>query len=141
MSEDTNSQKIEGHVFDSDGNPIGANLVLRRIEVDTEPCLGVSGVDWFGDRPGGLINRADDVQFCVPRSALAEPGVWTVVGIYADASETYDDRADPQPQRWADVVRADSPAEAIESARAAVQVEGAEVVAAACLAGNVQVVA
>jgi hypothetical protein len=141
MSEDPKAQQIAGHVFDIDGNPIEANLLLKRIEVDGEPCVSVSGVDWFADRPGSLFNRADDVQFCVPQSALAEPGVWTVLGTYADNLQSYSDHPDPQPQRWAEVVRADSPEEAIAAVRAALDNDDASVIVAACLAGNVGVVA
>lgn len=54
MSKDPKPQIIDGHVFDCDGNPIGANLALKRLDVDGESCLGVSGVDWYADRPGGV---------------------------------------------------------------------------------------
>lgn len=141
MTEDPKPQHIVGHVFDTDGNPIGANLLLKRIEVDTEPCISVSGVDWYADRPGGLINGADDVQFCIPQSALPEPGIWTVVGIYADNLQPYQDHPDPQHQRWAEAVQANSADEAIEKVRATLAVDGATLIVAACLAGNVQVAA
>ena len=39
MSKDPKTQIIDGHVFDSDGNPIGASLVLKRLDVDGESCL------------------------------------------------------------------------------------------------------
>jgi hypothetical protein len=80
MNESSDTHKIGGHVFDGDGNPIEANTVLRRIVVDGEPCISVGGDDWFANCTGGEINRADDVQFCVPLSSLPEPGVWTVLG-------------------------------------------------------------
>lgn len=141
MTNDLDSQRIDGHVFDSDGNPIGANLVLKRIEVDGEACLSVSGADWFGARPGGVLNAADDVEFCVPVTALPTPGVWTVVGTYADNVQPYADHDDPQPQRWAEVVAADSANEAIEEVRARLTSDTATPVVAACLAGDVAVVA
>ena len=115
MSKDPKTQIINGHVFDSDGNPIGANLVLKRIEVDTVPCLSVS-------------------------AALAEPGVWTVIGIYEDHREPYPDYPEPQFQRWAEVVKADSPDEAIAAVRKQLG-DSSTTVVAACVAGDVRVVA
>jgi len=85
-SDDPKVQKIDGHVFDGDGNPVDANLLLIRIEVDGEPCIGLSGADWTAEHPGGPINRADDLQLCVPVAVLPEPGVWTVLGVYEDAA-------------------------------------------------------
>ncbi|HKT82431.1 MAG TPA: hypothetical protein VJQ84_01200 [Solirubrobacterales bacterium] len=140
MSEDPKTQIIDGHVFDSDGNPIGANLVLKRLDVDGELCLSVSGDDWYANRTGGEINRADDVQFCVPQSALAEPGVWTVIGVYEDHHEPYPDHPEPQFQRWAEVARAGSPAEAIAAVRKQLG-DPSDLVVAACVAGDVRVVA
>ena len=141
MNDQSRTQRIEGHVFDSDGNPIGANLILERIEVDGEHCISVSGADWFADRPGGLLNDADDVQFCIPVTAVPEPGLWTIVGTYADNLQPYGDHDDPQPQRWAEVVHADSADEAVEKARANLASGNAAVVIAACLPGDIRVAA
>ncbi len=135
------TQKIDGHVFDIDGNVIGANLRLERIDVDGEPCLAVRGEDWFGDAPEGQINPADDIQFCIPCSQLPQPGLWTVVGVYADSSEPYPDHPDVQHQRWAEVVEADSATKAVELVRENLQHGDATVVVAACLAGDLQVLA
>jgi hypothetical protein len=141
MTEQPDTQRIDGHVFDSDGNPIGANLVLKRIEVDGETCLSVSGSDWFGARPGAILNAADDVQFCIPLTALPASGVWTVVGTFADNLQPYRDHADSQHQRWAEVVQADSADEAIEKVRSSLTSDTAIPVVAACLAGDVLVAA
>jgi hypothetical protein len=139
MSEHADTYRIDGHVFDGDGNPIEANTVLRHLSVDGEPCVSLSGDDWFANRSSGPINRADDVQFCVPLTALPEPGVWTVMGIRENLSSYGAEHPHQQPRPWSEIVLAASAAEAIEKVRSRQAPSGTKNVIAGCVAGKVQV--
>jgi hypothetical protein len=59
-------------VFDSDGNPIEAAVLLALEVVDGVACLIVRGGDFYAREIGTEINAADDVRFCIPISIIKD---------------------------------------------------------------------